>query len=593
MDYSYVSGDEDAVVATIGPHFGQYTDPMDVQVPISTDPVWRYTRFDLQAAGNRLLRLELDEDYKSSSRVSLRELEVFAQPGKSSLSLSPDEQKLWTAVASHPSVPPAMETIVRDLLLSTGADASPANADKVVSGYRKLAQGPDDSLHVALAILRANTVARSRKMAVESVIRADALVLAERALTTGVLPGISTRHASAVAAAPRTGNRAVDELARLAVVLDAIEAKYLESSTIDWVAECRLSAAETDEERDAARRRHVEQYIALSEGDDVAFRSMFWAERAVSLATDYGIRDLHDTAVVRMQKLSREDLGWHHTVHEITIPSGVFRQQSRLAARFSSWEQALTFYLAKGSPSGSDKKNRRAAAGIRTSILDLATGRTFGSHQLPERTHGAAEVEKLNRMVQSNLAAASVTLRIDLNAIASRFGIPDEDSLVTFLSSYYGSAPALLRPFAQALRLHWTGDASSAARLAIPLVETGARELLFFLDEPLYRLERGASPGRFPAMDFYMETLEDIGFDQDWLSALRGTLLSSGMNLRNRLAHGFQVDFSAEQSALVIRLAGLFVGMPVGLGAIEDEDLRNPIRKPRQRLRRRLGWVWY
>ena len=429
-------------------------------------------------------------------------------------------------------------------------------------------------------------------MSIESAIRTEALALAQKAFDSNAIPGINLRHAEMIAQPPRVGSRAAEELSILADVLDHLEQRHGDASTVDWITRCRLLAAETATERQFAQRRHVEQILAISESDDVAFRAMSWAEKAVALATDYGLQDLHDAAVVRMQKLSRMDMGWSRHTAEINIPISVFRQRERLVARFSSWEQALSVFLARDSPSGNDQDNRRAATGFRKGILDLVSGRTFGSHQLPERTHGTADIENLAKVVQSNIGSSAITLRLDLGAIASRFGIPDEESIVLHLSTAYSSSPEIVRLFAQALRLYWDGDSSSAARLAIPLIEAGARELLFLMDQPLYRMERGSSPGRFPAMDFYLDKLEEVGLDPDWATALRATLLNGGMNLRNRLAHGFQLDFSAEEAALVIRLAGLFIAMPVGVDAITDERIRAPLALSRTRLRRRLGWVW-
>lgn len=592
MDYRYEHGDQESLIARLGPHFTSYDEPLDAQVALSNDPAWEDLRLDLQLAGNRLLRLELEEDERSSAQVILGESRRFGEPNVRLKRLAAEEQKLWQAVAAHPTVPESMEAVVRDLLLSTGANTSPANAERVIDLYRVVAQGPRDSLHVGLAILRANTIARSRSMPVEASIREEVLILAERALTTNVLPGICLRHAGAVAESPRMGSRASDEVRRLATVLNYIAAKHHDESTLDWITKYRLAVAETAEERDAVRRRHVQQFITFSDNDTVPFRAMIWAEKAVALASDYGFQDLHDTAVLRMQKLSRTDLGWHRSVTEIKIPTALFRQEERLIARLSSWEQALALFLASDSPSGNSEKNKKQAADIRPGILEVFSGRTFGSHQLPERTHGPAELENLAKIVQTNLHNAAMTLRVRLDAIPNRFGTPDEDTIVTVLSTLYGSAPQLVQPFAQALRLYWSGDPSSAARLAVPLIETGARELLFLMDQPLYRMERGASPGRFPAMDFYVDKLDSIGLDPDWVMALRGALLSGGMNLRNRLAHGFKLDFSADEAALVLRLAGLFIGMPVGIDAIIDERVRTPLVTPRKPLHRRLGWIW-
>lgn len=592
MVYKYAVGDEDAVARRFALFFSSYTDPIDAQFAISADPAWKLIRPDLAEASELLLRLELDETERSSAQVVLRESPIFGERPPRLAPLRPDEQRLWKALVDHPSVTGSLEVAICDLLLSTGADSSPSNAEKVVSGYRAISQGPDGSLHVALSILRANTIARSRGMAVERDIRAELMGLAERAYTRDALPGIVLRHAGAIAEPPRKAARAPKELARLAAVLDHLDTHHVDEFTINWVAKYRIRAADGEDETRRARRRHVEKYLQLSLGDDVPFRSMLWAERAVALSTDYGLQDLHDEAVVRMQALSRTDLGWERVTSELSIPVALIRQRERLVAKMSSWEQAVAAFLASESPSDSQASNRVQAAGMQSGILELFSGRSFGSHQLPERTHGPAEEERLAKIVQMNLLRSSIILRIDLDAITQRFGVPSEDSIVAFLSALYGSSPALVVPYARGLLLHWQGDPSGAARLAIPLIETGARELLFLLNQPLYRMERGSSPGRFPAMDFYLDRLQDVGLDEDWVVALRATLLSGGMNLRNLLAHGFKVDFTREQSALVLRLAGLFIAMPVGIEAVVDERASQPLVRARKKLRRRIGWVW-
>jgi len=591
VEYTYSNGDERALIDGLGPLFEAYADPLDVQVAAHGNGAWRcLVRPDLQAAGNRLLRLELNEDRQASSTVILTEPRGTDDVGLTRPTA--DEEKLWKSTVSVADLPAALEVLARDLLLTTRVDATPINARSVIALYRAVAQAGDDSLHVTLAILRANTIARQRKMAEEKVIRDELLSLAERTLTTKVFPGIALRHVGAMVDAPRTADRGADELSRLRAVLDAIEAEHRDISTLGWVASYRVAVAEDDEEREKARRRHVQTILDLSTGDDSGLRAMIWAEMAVRLAADYGIQDLHDVAVVRMQKLSRTDLGWTRNSLEVSVPSAVLRQRIRRVMRLSSWEQALAAFLAGNSPSGNAKRNQRLASERRAGILDLFAGRTFGAHQLPERTHGTANEEHLKKLVQGILGAAAAELQLDLTAIADRFGRPDEQQVVAFLTTVYGASATLVQSYAEALDLFWRGDASSAARLAIPLIEACSRELLFLMDEPLYRMERGASPGRFPAMDFYIDKLEELGLDIDWVVALRSSLLSGGLNLRNRLAHGFQLQYSLSEAALVLRLAGLFVAMPVGSTVIEDERIRTPLQAPRRQVRRRLGWVW-
>lgn len=592
MEYSYVVDDDDALVALLGKHFGSESDPLDVQIAIMEDEDWAKLRPELLAVGNRLLRLELDDGDPDSPGVALIETPMWGARNRQLDRPSAEELTLWRRVLDHVDLPVGLEVVVRDLLLTTRGDGSPANADRVIDLYRSIAHAGGDGLHVALALLRANTIARSRSMQVEASLRAEILALAERALSSDVPPGIALRHVGAVVAAPRRGARAPDELSRLAVVLDHLERQYGDDSSADVIATYRLAIADTEADRDIARRRHVERYLAISQRDTVAFRAMIWAEKAVELASSYGLQDLRDAAVVRMQRLSRTDLGWSRTTQEFKLPMAVVRQEEREAAKLSGWEQGLALFLASDSPSGDDEANRRMAARRRRGFLDLITRRTFGSHQLPERTGASPDEEQLARIVQMNLWSSAIVLKTRLVSIAVRFGVPEEASIIAFVSAAYGSSPSIVRPFAQALRLFWSSDPSGAARLAIPLIEAAARELLMLLDAPLYRTERGQSPGRFPAMDFYVDKLEGAGLDPDWVAALRGALLSRGLNLRNRFAHGFQLDFSDADAALLIRLAGLFIAMPVGIAAIDDERARTPLRAARAKLRRRLGWVW-
>ncbi|MFG6504044.1 hypothetical protein [Microbacterium sp. P05] len=207
--------------------------------------------------------MELDQDENISARVSLSELVMFTGPGiVPSQPAAAAEATLWARLATHPEVPPAMEVIVRDPLLLTGADPSPANAERVTHEYRRLAQGPGASLHVALATLRANTIARSRKISIEASVRGDILALAEGALTSPILPGFSLRHIGALIEPPRTGSRPADDRDRTRAVLDHVETQHADESTSDWAAKYRIPAADTNAGRHAARRLHVERFLA-------------------------------------------------------------------------------------------------------------------------------------------------------------------------------------------------------------------------------------------------------------------------------------------------------------------------------------------
>lgn len=563
--FTFQSGDDDAVIACLGPGFAADPDPLG-SYGVRESAAWEALRPELQQIASRIPQLELDD---ADDDVTLTQVPLFGPVEKVKTPLVAEEAKLWKSVQSLPDVPPALAVLVDDILLSSRTDASPANAERVVDGYRALAQVTSDSLHVALAILRANTIARSRRMASETQVRAEALALAERVISTPILPGIALRHVGVLVPEPRTGSRAPDEVQRINAVLNAIAARHRDPSTADGVAAVRIAVAADDAGREEAKRQHIEAYLATSrDKDEPAVRALHWAEQAVRLARRYEIRDLRDTATLRMQELSRTDLGWQRVTSELGPPPAFLHQRHRQTATFVGWEQALAVFLAQGSPAGSAAENEALAASRPRGILDLVSGRSFGSHGMPERTHGTPDEERLREVIQRRLLLGAVILRTDLDAISTHFGVPDQDAIMATLSMLYGSAPDLVTPFAEALRAYWMGDHSGATRLAIPLIEAGARELMILMNEPLYREEQGGSPGRYPAMDFYVDTLEKLSFDPDWAQALRSTLLSDGMNLRNRFAHGYKLSFTRHESALVLRLAGLFVAMPVGVEAV-------------------------
>ncbi|WP_104199260.1 hypothetical protein [Cryobacterium sp. Y29] len=177
-----------------------------------------------------------------------------------------------------------------------------------------------------------------------------------------------------------------------------------------------------------------------------------------------------------------------------------------------------------------------------------------------------------------------------------RCGAISIENVTAGLAVRYGADPELTLRFAEALDLFWKERHSDAARILIPLIEASARGLLLRLDVAIYRLERGNSSGHFPAMDFYVDKLEALDLDHDWIRALRVALLSPGSNMRNMrntAAHGFRFDFGASETAILLRLAGLFCALPAKVDAAELRDLPpRPLEWLRRRLRRRLGWVW-
>lgn len=425
-------------------------------------------------------------------------------------------------------------------------------------------------------------------MTEESAVRASMRVQSEIFGDAPETRGPALTLLAALSANPRGGVVEADERQAMRKRLRAIGEGT--SFLTDEAAKTLLRLADNEEELESDRRWHVQQYLTLANSEDNGMQKMHHAQAAADLASNYGLQDLKDAAVLIMQSVSHDSMGWKSVSHEVKMSKNAFRSHLRRYRRARDWNHALMTFLAGPSPSGDYEANKRnAARSAEGSIRALLTRTVFGTHGLPERTDGDFLEEEVIRAETVSLNLSATLLALELEFICDRFSPPEADHIANWMVCNLSADAAHAHLFAKSLALHWGGSYSESARLSVPLIESAARGLLRTLDEPLYRTQRGDSPGRFPAMDFYVDALARRDLDPDWVRALRTTLLSPGMNFRNLSAHGFMMEFSVQQSALLLRLAGLFCAMP--FNAHEDvlEALPTVMRR---RLRRRLGWVW-
>ncbi|WP_285113768.1 hypothetical protein [Leifsonia sp. fls2-241-R2A-40a] len=323
---------------------------------------------------------------------------------------------------------------------------------------------------------------------------------------------------------------------------------------------------------------------------------MFALEETVQLARKYGINDLAAEAVRGMQALRKSTLGMRAHDRSMTIDPYEFAARLRPYRAAETWQEALTAFFATPAPTGSHEAQVKAVEQRlkMPGLADIFGTASFGAHMMPERHLPASTQDSRPAIDQSEREHALYQghfLAHGLTTIKSRFGeIPDE-TLAEFIARYFNCDAHLSEVLGAAISHFWEGELTEAANLAIPLSEAGIRGLLLNLDVSLYRIEQGASPGRFPAMDTYLEELEEVGLDQDWLRTVELVFLSSGLNLRNQFAHGYRFRYTHAEAALTIRIAGLFVSLASRAASYEDDQVRahflaNPSPKP-SRARRR------
>ncbi len=537
-----------------------------------------------------LFTYELQEDFESAGEVKLVESGLTMTATRPLSGTPTDAWVLWNEVLT--GLRSAMiGAHVADALLSSRTVTTQVHASATIALYLKASEETHVSAHhIALSLTRANDIVRSRRMNDEQALRATMLSRASEHGANPATMGPTLTLLSALSTPPRTGGYEAGERESVQRLLLAFDSSIL--TFIDEVAKSLARVAEGPDELQAARRWHVDQYLASANASDNGMLKMHHAQTAAGLAQSFGLADLQDLAVRLMQSVDQESMGWQTSEVEIAMSKNHLRAHLRRYRGARNWQHALSIFLASSSPSGSHEANVKSAENAaRGSIRSVISRTMFGAHGLPERSNGDFMSEEVDRTETIALGSAGILLALELEHIHERFGPPGAQEVGLWMQDRFAIDADLAARFAETLEQHWAGRYSDAVRVSIPLIESAARGLLLRLDEALYRTQRGESPGRFPAMDFYVEALAKQGLDDDWVRALRITLLSPGMNMRNLAAHGFRLVFSEGESALVLRLAGLFCSMPIG---VDGGEIPRPLTSARRRLRRRLRlrWVW-
>lgn len=356
--------------------------------------------------------------------------------------------------------------------------------------------------------------------------------------------------------------------------------------------------AETDDDRREVRIALVENYLFVAEKTE-GMAKVQWLETASSKAEQYGLKDLRDSATKDLQSITLDDLEMSKHTHEIVIPSYVHDSRLRHYRSLRDPRIALDYWLVTSSPTGSYEANKELAAQqSKNNILSFVTRTAFNSAGLPEKTSIGPEAfqgELLEQIELMNAGTYGTVLARELELLSTEFDKLSVEEIAIHLSSRYRCDYELSFVLGDAICSFWDKRYSDAGRVAYPLVEAGARGLLLTLNDPLYKVQLGNSPGRFPSLESYAERLENHGFDDDWLRCLRNPVAK----LRNALAHGHRHFLREHESAVLVRMAALLVVLTPSSSRREDRAqvdlrLRNPIEwvAGQARLVRSLQEVW-
>jgi hypothetical protein len=286
---------------------------------------------------------------------------------------------------------------------------------------------------------------------------------------------------------------------------------------------------------------------------------------AIEIARARGLSDVVREVTAELQAIPVNDLGLRRHSTSVRVPAD---QVERFLHGFTAspkWRDGMRFFLNTDCPTGDVAQLRQQAHDIArvAPLVSVIPTSLLGGDGLPRWTAQSPEEQEAGRMATCARIRAELQgqyLAQGLHRLAERYGIPDEASLVVFLSENGQSDSALAASLARAFLHFWQGDYEACAHVAVPKIEAAARVLLRELDEGIYKLQLGKDQGQYPVLYSLLKELEQLAMDESWTYFLRWLLLAPpGMNIRNDLAHGFISVISPVYAVLILRAAAMLI----------------------------------
>ncbi len=494
-----------------------------------------------------------------------------------------DVRRLWEDLSTTPASP-LLDSRYHDLCFSARHGDIGTHGRSAVVAYLLWPSTSLDPLYVAEGIARAWTIARSMNNTnLEHEVYVAAGAYARAQLDEDGYPGVVFPLLELVATKPRKGPPPVDD-ATVARLLGDAYAKFPTADLQAEAAQLMRKVATDDAARDAADRAEVRAHLGQANRSTGAAK-MLHLRNAAQTARNLGVKDLEDQAIGAMQAMSPDELGLQHSRHTVETPAHIVLGVLRTFDEANSWRGALHQFLHTPCPSGSYERNvEQAKKAMVGSLRHLFSTMRFGAHGMPEQSVDSDDEQLDDEVAGIERVSADIYGRWyahGLHRMPAVYGTPSQDEIVAFLMDTYSCHEGLAHGFATALRLFWQEEYNASLHISVPRVEEGARQLLLFLNAPVYRIEQGKKPGQFPGLGFLLPRIIDEGFDKDWERFIGTLLLPRGHNLRNLLAHGFVDGISPGAAALALRAAGLMtIITPAADSAVEPETIRHNLSDP-------------
>jgi len=483
----------------------------------------------------------------------------------------------WQAAANLVTAPLAAARL-NDLCFEAGLGDRGSRARRAIEAYLATAQelasssgGESDtrrSYTRLSALSRARQLARAvgdeglEERAVEDILRAAGSFVTSDPREAVLFLGLVLNDARSAADVNRLLDRAREQLAGDSIGREEALRTQLQLRGLD------------DARRQQLRRELVTAIAAQADAMEGIAR-VHHLERAISEARDGGLQEMVDDLTLRMQALSASgDLEMAAHEFGFTIQRDQVERWFDIYLSAPDWQQAL-LRLAAAPPSGNVEKNRmEAEAQAKAHPLQwMVTRVVVGGDGLPRFTPANDEELRNYQLTTYEMQKAQLQAAFLPELFArvwKKWGPLTVDDLTAFFAASTHVDEELARVLARDLRRLFTGDHEGALYTGAAHVETLARRLVLACAQPAYRTQRANAPGQYIGLGALFSALQVAGLDESWTRFLHGLLSSPmGLNYRNELLHGFELETSETTAALVF-IGIIYLARGVGLGAPES-----------------------
>jgi hypothetical protein len=483
----------------------------------------------------------------------------------------------WQAAANLVTAPLAAGRL-NDLCFEAGLGDRGSRARKAIESYlaaaRELARGSGEESDNRRQYKRLSALSRARQLAravgdegLEQRAVAEIVQAAKSFVTNDPREAVLFLGLLVNDARPAADVNTLLDKAREQLVGDAIGREEALRTQL------RLSCAD-----DATRQQlRCELVTAIAVQADAmeGIARVHHLERAISEARNAGLQEMVDELTLRMQALSASgDLAMAAQEFGFTIQRDQVERWLNIYLSAPDWQQAL-LRLAAAPPSGNVEENRlEAEAQAKAHPLQwLFTRVVVGGDGLPRFTPSNDEELHNYQLTTYEMQKAqlqAVFLPELFTRIWKRWGPLTLDDLTAFFAASTHVDEELARALARDLRRLFTGDHEGALYTGAAHVETLARRLVLACAQPAYRTQRTNAPGQYIGLGALLSALQIAGVDESWTRFLHGLLSSPmGLNYRNELLHGFELETS-ETTAALLFVGIVYLARGVGLGAAES-----------------------